>query len=112
MFSDQKTQISPSGALLAYHQEDASRPARAILIVCHGLTEHSKRYSAFASAMAPSITHMKLLTAIRCGEVWVPQLARQLATINQIGQSIVFQPAVRHHRVHGGGHFRLDRPDG
>ena len=39
---------------------------------------------AFASAIAPSITSMKLLTAIRCGEVWVPQLARQLATINQI----------------------------
>jgi alkanesulfonate monooxygenase len=39
---------------------------------------------AFASAIAPSITTMKLLAAIRCGEVWVPQLARQLATINQI----------------------------
>lgn len=39
---------------------------------------------AFASAIAPSITNMKLLTAVRCGEVWLPQLARQLATINQI----------------------------
>ncbi len=39
---------------------------------------------AFASAIAPSITTMKLLAAIRCGEMWVPQLARQLATINQI----------------------------
>jgi alkanesulfonate monooxygenase len=39
---------------------------------------------AFASAMAPTIANMKLLTAIRCGEVWVPQLARQLATLNQI----------------------------
>ena len=39
---------------------------------------------AFASAIAPSITTMKRLAAIRCGEVWVPQLARQLATINQI----------------------------
>lgn len=39
---------------------------------------------AFASAIAPSIRTMKLLAAIRCGEVWVPQLARQLATINQI----------------------------
>jgi alkanesulfonate monooxygenase len=27
---------------------------------------------------------MRLLTAIRCGEVWVPQLARQLATLNQV----------------------------
>jgi alkanesulfonate monooxygenase len=39
---------------------------------------------AFASAIAPSIRIMKLLAASRCGEVWVPQLARQLATINQI----------------------------
>ncbi len=39
---------------------------------------------AFASAIAPTITTMKLLAAIRCGEMWVPQLARQLATINQI----------------------------
>jgi alkanesulfonate monooxygenase len=39
---------------------------------------------AFTSAIAPSISTMKLLAAIRCGEVWVPQLARQLATINQI----------------------------
>ena len=39
---------------------------------------------AFTSAIAPSISTMKLLAAIRCGEVWVPQLARQLATINEI----------------------------
>ena len=39
---------------------------------------------AFAAAIAPSVTKMRLLTAIRCGEMWVPQLARQLATINQI----------------------------
>ena len=38
----------------------------------------------FASSIAPHITRMRLLTAIRCGEVWVPQLARQLATLNQV----------------------------
>jgi alkanesulfonate monooxygenase len=37
----------------------------------------------FASAIAPSLTKMKLLVAVRCGELWVPQLARQLATLNQ-----------------------------
>lgn len=37
----------------------------------------------FASSIAPSVTTMKLLVAVRCGEVWVPQLARQLATLNQ-----------------------------
>jgi len=37
----------------------------------------------FASSIAPVTTRMKLLVAVRCGEVWVPQLARQLATLNQ-----------------------------
>ena len=39
---------------------------------------------AFASAIAPRINRMRLLVAVRCGEVWVPQLARQLATLHQI----------------------------
>lgn len=39
---------------------------------------------AFASAIAPRITSMRLLVAVRCGEVWVPQLARQIATLRQI----------------------------
>lgn len=37
----------------------------------------------FASSIAPHLSHMRLLVAVRCGEVWVPQLARQLATLNQ-----------------------------
>lgn len=36
----------------------------------------------FASSIAPLTSHMKLLVAVRCGEMWVPQLARQLATLN------------------------------
>jgi alkanesulfonate monooxygenase len=39
---------------------------------------------AFASAIAPSIQRMQMLAAVRCGEMWVPQLARQLATIDHI----------------------------
>lgn len=39
---------------------------------------------AFASAIAPLIGSMRLLVAVRCGEMWIPQLARQLATLNQI----------------------------
>jgi len=39
---------------------------------------------AFASAVAPMTSHMRLLTAVRCGEVWVPQLARQLATLDEV----------------------------
>ena len=38
----------------------------------------------FASSIAPLIQNMKLLTAVRVGENWVPQLARQLSTLNQV----------------------------
>lgn len=38
----------------------------------------------FAGAIAPSVSQMQLLTAVRMGEMWVPQLARQLATIDQM----------------------------
>jgi alkanesulfonate monooxygenase len=38
----------------------------------------------FAAAVAPLAQHIRLLLAVRCGELVVPQLARQLATIDQI----------------------------
>jgi alkanesulfonate monooxygenase len=39
---------------------------------------------AFAAAIAPALQKIKLLAAIRCGEMWPPQQARQLATLDQI----------------------------
>jgi alkanesulfonate monooxygenase len=39
---------------------------------------------AFGAAIAPQIKQMRLLAAIRCGETWPPQLARQLATLDQM----------------------------
>ena len=36
----------------------------------------------FASSVAPFTGSMRLLVAVRCGETWPPQLARQLATLN------------------------------
>lgn len=39
---------------------------------------------AFASAVAPLTSRMRLLAAVRCGEAWVPQLARQLATLDHL----------------------------
>jgi alkanesulfonate monooxygenase len=39
---------------------------------------------AFASAIAPQLSRMRLLVAVRCGEMWPPQLARQLATLDQM----------------------------
>ncbi len=39
--------------------------------------------TAFAAAMGP-MTSLRMLLAIRCGEMVVPQLARQIATVDQI----------------------------
>ncbi len=39
---------------------------------------------AFAGGIAPLVEQIRLLVAVRCGELWVPQLARQLATLDQM----------------------------
>jgi alkanesulfonate monooxygenase len=39
---------------------------------------------AFAAGIAPLLTRMQLLLAVRMGEMYPPQLARQLATVDQI----------------------------
>ncbi len=38
----------------------------------------------FAAGIAPVLRRMQLLVAVRMGEMWVPQLARQLATLDQM----------------------------
>jgi alkanesulfonate monooxygenase len=38
----------------------------------------------FAAGIAPLLSRMQLLLAVRMGEMWPPQLARQLATIDQM----------------------------
>lgn len=39
---------------------------------------------AFAAAVAPRVERIRLLVAVRCGELWPPQMARQLATLDQL----------------------------
>ena len=39
---------------------------------------------AFAGGIAPMVEQIHLLLAVRVGEMWLPQLARQLATIDQM----------------------------
>lgn len=39
---------------------------------------------AFAAGIAPALRRMQLLLAVRMGEMWPPQLARQLATVDQM----------------------------
>jgi alkanesulfonate monooxygenase len=40
--------------------------------------------TAFAAAIAPLLSRMRLLMAVRIGEMWPPQLARQIATIDRL----------------------------
>ena len=40
--------------------------------------------TAFAAAVAPLTKQIQLLLAVRMGEMWLPQLARQLATIDRM----------------------------
>jgi alkanesulfonate monooxygenase len=39
---------------------------------------------AFASAVAPLTSRIRLLVAVRCGEMFPPQLARQMATLDRL----------------------------
>ena len=39
---------------------------------------------AFGAALATSLRRMRILTAIRCGEMWPPQMARQIATLDRL----------------------------
>lgn len=38
----------------------------------------------FAAGVAPLTSRIRLLVAVRCGEAWPPQLARQLATLDRM----------------------------
>ncbi len=40
--------------------------------------------TAFAAAIAPMLRRIRLLMAVRIGEMWLPQLARQIATIDRM----------------------------
>ncbi|MBB6223599.1 alpha/beta fold hydrolase [Rhizobium leguminosarum] len=57
MFSETQ-RLAATGASLAYHHAEAVGPARGILLISHGLAEHSKRYRVFAEAMAARGYHV------------------------------------------------------
>lgn len=52
MFAKVETLQSPSGAALAWRHQPADAPKKGVLIVSHGLAEHSARYARFAAFMA------------------------------------------------------------
>ena len=48
VFAKLETLQSPSGAALAWRHQPAAAPEKGVLIVSHGLAEHSARYARFA----------------------------------------------------------------
>ncbi|NRP86117.1 Phospholipase YtpA [Ensifer adhaerens] len=58
MFAETQRLESPTGATIAYHHSPAKGDARGILLISHGLAEHSRRYAAFAEAMAARGFHV------------------------------------------------------
>lgn len=52
MFAKVETLHSPSGVALAWRHQPAAAPEKGVLIVSHGLAEHSARYARFADFMA------------------------------------------------------------
>jgi alpha-beta hydrolase superfamily lysophospholipase len=71
MFDETRRFKSPTGANLAYHYQPAE-PGLAILLVSHGLAEHSRRYRAFAEAMAGHGFHVYAFDHRGHGETTAP----------------------------------------
>ena len=58
MFAETQRLDSPTGATIAYHHSPARGDGHGILLISHGLAEHSRRYEAFAEAMAAHGFHV------------------------------------------------------
>ncbi|WP_438753215.1 alpha/beta hydrolase [Pararhizobium sp. O133] len=58
MFTTVETLQSPSGAALAWRRQGAVSPERGVLMISHGLAEHSARYARFAAFMAAQGFHV------------------------------------------------------
>ena len=58
MFQEVKALRSPTGATLAWRSQAASAPERGVLLLSHGLAEHSARYARFAHFMAVQGFHV------------------------------------------------------
>lgn len=75
MFSDPAFHESPSGTRLAYHHQPSANGARGIVLICHGLAEHSRRYEAFAIALSERGYHVYAHDHRGHGETTAPDAA-------------------------------------
>jgi alpha-beta hydrolase superfamily lysophospholipase len=76
MFAELQRHESPTGASLAYHYQSAEGTERGVLVVCHGLAEHSRRYQRFAEAVAVRGYHIYVHDHRGHGETTAPDASR------------------------------------
>lgn len=96
MFSEAETLRSPSGATLALRHEPARGSARGILLVSHGLAEHSARYEAFAARLSTEGFHVYAHDHRGHGFTTAPDAPRgQFAPRGGIGRVVEDMRAVR-----------------
>lgn len=72
MFTDTQFLKSPTGANIAWHHEPATGDARAIVLISHGMAEHSKRYRKFAEFLSPRGFHTYAFDHRGHGETTAP----------------------------------------
>lgn len=100
MFSQAQTLKSPSGAALAVRHAPARGEARGILLLSHGLAEHSARYAPFAARMASEGFHVYANDHRGHGFTTAPDAPRgQFAPRNGIAPVLTDMHAVRTHAV-------------
>ena len=98
MFSQASTLQSPSGATLALRHEPARGAARGILLISHGLAEHSARYADFAARMASEGFHVHAHDHRGHGLTTAPDAPRgQFAPKDGIAKVVADMRAVRDH---------------
>ena len=96
MFSEAETLKSPSGAALALRHEPARGEARGILLLSHGLAEHSARYAGVAARVAGEGFHVYAHDHRGHGHTTAPDAPRgQFAQKNGIQRVVEDMRAVR-----------------
>lgn len=72
MFEETQFLESPTGARIAWHREPAVGKARGIVLISHGMSEHSKRYAEFARFLAARGYHVYAFDHRGHGETKAP----------------------------------------
>ena len=96
MFETTQFLKSPTGATLAYHQAEATGTPRGIVLVAHGMSEHSRRYARFAGQLAAQGYHVYAWDHRGHGETTAPDAVQgQFARRNGLDTVIADTKAIR-----------------